>query len=123
MNEQEVLAQLRDIHVPIALGDAAPVEMAVWPFIGLAVVVAALLAIRFWRRNQWRQGARAEFSRIIEVEDRAAQWPLLIAFAASLPSRTQRPITLPSLVFRHPETISDTEHASFVDHLRAELGR
>ena len=43
MNEQEVLAQLRDIHVPIALGDAAPVEFAVWPFIAPAVVVMVLL--------------------------------------------------------------------------------
>lgn len=123
MNEQEVLAQLRDIHVPIALSDAAPVELAVWPFIVLAVIAAALLAIRFWRRNQWRQGARAEFARIIEIEDRAAQWPLLTAFAASLASRAQRSVTLPNLAYRHPDTISDTERAAFVDHVRAELRR
>lgn len=123
MNEQEVLAQLRDIHMPIALGDAAPVELAVWPFIVLAVIAAALLAIRFWRRNQWRQGARAEFARIVEIEDRAAQWPLLTAFAASLASRAQRSIALPDLAYRHPDTISDAERTAFVDHVRAELRR
>ncbi len=123
MNEEELLSQLRDIHVPVALSEAAPVAFAAWPFIVLAVVIAMVLAVRFWRHNQWRQGAKAEFAHILQVEDRAAQWPMLINFAASLSRRAGRVITLPELAYRNPDTISEDERTAFIDTLGAELGR
>ena len=123
MSEDDVLAQLRDIHLPGELGAAAPIELAAWPLIALAVVVGAILATRLWSRNRWRRSARADFSRIVRVEDRAAQWSQLLAFAGGLSDRAGRPLTLPSLAYRRPDSITDAERAALVAHLGAELGR
>ena len=123
MNEDTVLAQLRDIHLPADLGVAAPVTMTPWPFLGLAVIAAAILAVRIWRARQWRQSARAELARIVQVKDRAAQWSLLLAFAAGLSKRARRPLALPPVAYRHPESVSDPERAEFIVFLGAELGR
>lgn len=123
MSEDDVLAQLRDIHLPGELGAAAPVEFAAWPLIALAVVVVAILAMRLWSRGRWRRNARADLSRIVRVEDQAAQWSLLLAFAGGLSDRAGRPLTLPSLAYRRPGSITDAERAALISHLGAELGR
>ena len=123
MKEDDVLAQLRDIHLPADLGAAAPFEFAAWPFIALAVVIAAILVTRYWNRNRWRRGAATDLSRIVRVEDQAAQWSLLLAFAGGLSARAGRPINLPNLAYRRPESISDAERADLIATLSAELRR
>ncbi len=123
MKEDDVLAQLHDIHIPADLGSAAPIDFAAWPFLVLAVVIGAILVTRFWRRNRWRRSARFDFESIVQVKDQAAQWPMLLAFAASLPDRARRPVTLPNLAYRDPETVSEAERAAFITFLSAELGR
>ena len=123
MSEDEVLAQMRDIHLPAELAAAAPVAFASWPFIALAVVIAVILLVRFWRQQQWRRTARTEFARIVAIAEPAAQWPVLLAFAASLSERARRPVDLPALIYRRPETISDAEREQLVSAIRAELAR
>ena len=123
MTEDEALAQLRDIHLPAEIGAAASIQLAAWPFVTLVVVVGAILAIRFWNRYRWRRRAHADLARIVQIEDRAAAWPMLLAFAKSLPARTGRKITLPDLAYRRPDTITDGERAAFIDFVSAELRR
>lgn len=123
MNEDTVLAQLRDIHLPEDFGAAAPIAFAPWPFMVFAVVMGAILMVRIWRANRWRRRAKAEFARIVQVRDHLAQWSLLLGFAASLSDRAQRPVTLPHLAYRHPDSVSESEKAEFIDFLSAELGR
>ena len=123
MNEDTVLAQLRDIHLPADLGAAAPATMATWPFLVLAGIAGVLFAVHIWRARRWRQSARAELSGIVQMENRAAQWSMLLAFAAGLSKRARRPLTLPAFAYRHPDTVSDTERAEFIVFLGAELGR
>ena len=123
MNEDTVLAQLRDIHLPADFGAAAPIAFAPWPIMMLAVVIGAILAVRIWRANRWRRGAKTEFARIVQVKDHSEQWSMLLAFAASLSDRAQRPVSLPQLAYRHPDTVSETEKAEFIDFLSVELGR
>ncbi len=123
MSEDDVLAQLRDIHLPAELSAAAPIELAAWPLIALAVVVGAILVTRIWNRNRWRRSARTDLSRIVRVEDQAAQWSMLLAFAGGLSDRAGRPVTLPNLAYRHPESITDAERAELISYLSAELRR
>lgn len=123
MTEDAVLARLSDIHVPVDIGAAAPIAFAAWPFMTLAIIVGAICLVRIWRSNRWRRSAKAEFARIVEVKDHAAQWPMLLAFAASLPDRAGRPVTLPDLAYRRPETVSQDEKAAFISFLSAELAR
>lgn len=123
MTEDEALAQLRDIHLPADVDMAASIQFAAWPFITLTVVVVVVLATRFWSRNRWQRRAQSDLSQIVQTEDPTAQWSQLLAFAKSLPVRTGRKMTLPSLAYRRPEMITDTERAAFIDFVSAELRR
>ncbi len=118
-----MLTQLRDIHLPADLGTAAPAAMAMWPFLVLAGIAGVILAVHVWRARRWRQSARAELAGIVQVEDRAAQWSMLLTFAAGLSKRARRPLTLPPFAYRHPDTVSDTERAELIAFLGTELGR
>ena len=123
MNEDDVLAQLRDIHVPPELVAAIPIEFAAWPVIALAVVAGVILAARTWRRAQWRRHATNDLSRIARIEDRAAQWSLLLAFAGTLSGRAGHLVALPDLAYRHPATVTEAERAELIATLSAALRR
>lgn len=123
MNEDTVLTQLRDIHLPADLGAAAPAAMAVWPLLVLGGIASVILAVHVWRARRWRQSAKAELAGIVQLEDRAAQWSMLLTFAAGLSKRARRPLTLPPFAYRHPDTVSDTERAELIAFLGTELGR
>lgn len=123
MNEDDVLAQLRDIHLPAELNAATTLEFAAWPFVALALVVSCVLAARLWNRNRWRRSARADLAHILSIEDQATQWAMLLAFACGLVGRSGRPVTLPKAAFLRPETITDDQRSEFVAFLSAELRR
>lgn len=123
MTEDTVLAQLRGIHLPADPGLVAPSTFALWPFVLLAAVVGAILVVRIWRGSQWRRAARAEMARILEVDDQSTQWSMLLAFSASLSERARRPVTLPPLAYRRPDTVSQGERNEFITFLSRELGR
>ena len=123
MTEEEVLAQLRDIHLPADLAGAAPLAFALWPFLVLTGLVCLVLVLRLVGRNRWRRAATEELARISAVQDPANQWQMLLAFATSISERAGRPFALPDIAFKRPEQISDAERTAFVDYLRAELAR
>ena len=123
MKEEQVLAQLRDIHLPAEFGAAVATEFAGWPFAVLALVVFAIWVVRFWNRRQWRRGARADLSHILSIEDQATQWALLLQFACGLSGRSGRPVTLPPTAFMRPESISAEQRSEFIAFLRTELER
>lgn len=123
MKEDQVLTQLRDIHVPADLGAAVPIAFAPWPFVILAIILGAALMVRVWTRVRRRQQAGADLARIVGVEDPAEQWGRLLAFAGGLAERMGRRVTLPDLAYRRPETITDADRAAFIEHLHAELRR
>jgi hypothetical protein len=123
VTEDEALAQLRDIHLPTEIETAGSIQLAAWPFIALAIIVGTILAIRFLNQHRWRRRAQSDLARIAQTEDRAEQWSMLLAFAQSLPARTGRKVPLPSLAYRRPETITDSERAAFIDSMSGELRR
>ncbi len=123
MNEATVLAEMRDIHLPAGLADAAPLAFTLWPLAGLAVVAGVLVLIRAGLRRCRRRQARAELARIAATDDRSVQWSLLLAFAATRAGRVRHPRPLPRFVYRHPDTVSGPERTAFIEFLHAELGR
>ena len=55
----EILAELRDIHVPQADTGAATTVLAPEPLAVLVLALAALAGVRWWRRTRWRRDAPA----------------------------------------------------------------
>lgn len=123
MKDDDVLEQLRDIHVAAELSPELTPEFAVWPFIVLALVVLAIGLARLWNRNRWRRHARADLAHLLATEDQAMQWSGLLAFACGLSSRSGRSVTLPETAFVPPETITDQQRSEFISFLGAELRR
>ncbi|MGI9494130.1 MAG: DUF4381 domain-containing protein [Geminicoccaceae bacterium] len=55
MTPKQILAGLRDIHLPEATSDAAAVDLALWPLV-LVLLAALLIAWMIWRRRSiWRR--------------------------------------------------------------------
>lgn len=123
MTEEEILAQLRDIHFPDELADGAALVFAVWPFLVLGGLVALLFALRLIGRNRWRRTARGELAEIVAVEDPDRQWAMLLSFATTLSERAGRSFTLPETAFLRPENIDEADRKAFIAGLRAELTR
>ena len=55
---QEILTELRDIHLPVVAEAQAPLTLDPRPFIVLGVIVAIVAVIRHLRATQWRREAR-----------------------------------------------------------------
>ena len=123
MNEDEILARLRDIEVPTDTGIELPAEFALWPFAVLACLIAVVLVLRFIGRNRWRRAARRDLDRILSVEDQGRQWSELLTFATGLSARSGRSTTLPDVAFQRPDAIDDGDLRAFVTFLQAELAR
>lgn len=123
MTEDEALAKLRDIHLPAEFDMTTSIQLAAWPSIALAMIGGTILAIRLWNSHRRRQRARRDLAHIAQTEDQIAQWSMLLAFAQSLPARTGRKIALPSLAYRCPKSITDTERAAFIEFVSTELRR
>ena len=123
MKEDDILAQLHDIHLPPDLAAAATAQFAAWPFVALAACLLGILALRLWIRNQWRRSARADLARILAIPDRPTQWAGLLTFAANLSSRSGQSLSLPATAFVRPESVTDEQRAAFIAFLSAQMRR
>ena len=81
MNRDELIAQLRDIHLPAEAVEAAPLDFAFWPIVAYLATTMLVLAIIYWRRSAWRREVHAELRRIEGNPDRQGRWLTLIALA------------------------------------------
>lgn len=123
MNEDGVLGQLRDIHLPESADLGGSTTFAIWPFIVLGTVVCLILIARYWNRNRWRREARRDLASIMEIEDPAERWQTLLSFASSLSDRSGRAVKLPEYAFQRPEILDDTVRTEFTRFLRTEIRR
>ena len=123
MNEEQVLEQLRDIHVPAALERTVNTDFALWPFAVLALIVSLILLTRLWNGGRWRRHAKAELCQILSNDNQETQWSQLLKFATDLSARSGRPLTLPEAAFMPPDTLSEQQKTDFVKFLNAQLER
>lgn len=123
MKPEDILEQLRDIHLPEAGGPPLASTFALWPFLVFAGFVLVVAIARMIGRNRWRRSARAELAEIADIADPDLRWTGLLTFASTLSERSGRAITLPEVAFRNPNAIDPAEREGFVAFLRAELVR
>lgn len=82
---EEVLETLRGAHAPPApSGGAAHGGFAWEPLAVFACLVAALVALRWWRRTRWRRMARARLAEIDRAPPGAGRWGMTVALIEAL---------------------------------------
>ncbi len=96
---QEILTELRDIHLPVVAEAEAPLTLDPRPFVVLAIVIAVVVLIRYLRATHWRRQARRRLQEIAAIQDPAQAQTALTSLLNAIPERA-RLSTLPDSVFR-----------------------
>ena len=123
MMQQDLLGQLRDIHLPTTTIAAPAPGYALWPLIVFALALGAVLGAEYWRRTSWRRQARAALRTIEADRDRAQRWSSLVMLAVQMARISGRPDMVPSLAYKNPLVVTDEEAAALCTHLRREMAR
>ncbi len=123
MTREEILAQLRGVHLPPSAVDSGEVVIALWPLWTFLAIVLLLAAVRWWRQNTWRREARAALGQIEALADPIARWDALLDLSIRIAHVRDRVEPLPALAYRAPETIADDDTRALAKHIRDRLNR
>lgn len=107
--EQNLLSQLRDIHLPES-GGFWPPAPGWWVLAALALVLlmtAALLLIRWRRRNRWRRAAHRKLEQLARNRSPSPHWFAQLNALLKQCARVCYP-------HEHPEAMSGTAWAEFL---------
>ena len=119
MTPEELLRDLRDIHLPEAAGGAG-FDIALGPFLFLLVALI-LLAVLAWLRGRfWRFQARARLRRIDAAAEPRKQWPQLLVLVRQI-GRLSGGTAPPDCVYLPPERVGPQEVATARRYLREAL--
>lgn len=84
MTPEEILTDLRDIHMPDSAADGAGAALVLWPLL-LVLLAALILVFLFWRRRSvWRRELLADLDRLkhqtgkLDQRERWARLALLL---------------------------------------------
>ena len=123
MTQEELLRQLRDIHLPADSAVEPAMGVALWPIIVFALALALILVARYWRRTSWRRQARSAL-RVIETDrDLVRRWSSLLQLAVQLARISGRPGIVPEFAYKHPQSVTDDDATALGAHLRREIAR
>ena len=122
MTQAELVAQLRDIHLP-ADAPAAAASWTWWPIIALALALGCVLLAGYWRRTAWRRQARAWLASIEAERDLERRWSSLLMLAAQVARRAGRPDAISLSAYRRPQAVTRADIEALVAHLRQEIAR
>ena len=113
---QEILTELRDIHLPVVAEAQAPLTLDPRPFIVLGVIVAIVAVIRHLRATQWRREARRRLQDIRTISDPAKAQAALTTLLNAIPDRA-RLSTLPDSVFRTQDSAKPEDVTALRAHV------
>ena len=74
MTPEDILQELRDIHLPVDAAWQAPSALSVWPFLVFLGIVFLVFLAGFWRRTLWRREAARRLSQIDRIDDQIVRW-------------------------------------------------
>lgn len=120
MTPDELLQDLRDIHLPEAPHEAWGLGFALEPFAILAGVLVILTVLALRRRRLWRRQARARLREIEREAGPEEQWRGLLELLKQT-GRRVRAAPPPDCVFRPLERVGPAEIETVRSYLRATL--
>ena len=118
MTVDEVIAQLRDIHLPPEADEGLGFTFAIWPLAVFATVCFAVFLVAAWRRSQWRGEARSELRRIQADSNPLHHWPALLVLASEISRLRAYRHPLPEVAFRSPDTVTAEDVAALAAHVK-----
>ena len=128
MTQEELLRQLRDIHLPADPGAELASGFALWPIIAFALALGCILVARYWvagygRRTSWRRQARSALKAIEADRDLARRWSSLLKLAVQIARISGRSDIVPGLAYKNPQVVTDEDATALCAHLRREIAR
>lgn len=117
---QEILTELRDIHLPVVAETQTPWSLDPRPFVMLAVIVGLVGMIRYLRATQWRREARRRLREIAIISDPLKAQNALTALLNAVPARA-RLSQLPDSVFQAAGTPRKEDVEVLQNHVEAVL--
>ena len=118
MTVDEVIVQLRDIHLPPDANEGLGLEFAIWPLAVFGTICFAVFVLVVWRRNQWRRDTRAELRRIQANSNSLYLWPALLSLALESLRLSGHRYPLPESAFQAPDTVTDEDVVALVAHVK-----
>lgn len=120
MTPGDLIADLRDIHTPQAVGEAA-----VWLSPAPLIVFAALLAAgAFWshrRKTAWRRGGARRLDAIKDIGDPAERWAALITLF-QLATRHSGGSVAPDYLFQPRDRLGADAEDRLIADIQRRLG-
>ncbi len=120
MTPEELLKDLRDIHLPVPPQDVARFDIAFEPFVVVGILVLIAVIIAYRRRRLWRAQARARLEEVEREPNSAERWSRLIRLAAAA-SRRSRAGPPPDCVYLPVERVGPDDVAKVQQFVRAAL--
>lgn len=122
MTPEEILLELRDIHLPPEpAGAALSPSLAPEPILLALALLAALVLVARRRATRWRRQGRARLAALRREPSEARAFEGMTALAAAL-SRAGRAGPAPAAAHLPPERIGAAERAALRAHLAKALG-
>ena len=121
MTVDEVIAQLRDIHLPPEADEGLGFTFSIWPLAVFATVCFAVFLVVAWRRSQWRRDVRVELRRIQADSNPLHRWPALLALALEISRLRAYRHPLPEVAFRAPDTVTAEDVAALAAHVKGAI--
>lgn len=122
MTPEEILLELRDIHLPAAAsGSASSPPFAPEPFLLAGAVLAALVFAAWRRATRWRRQARARLAALSHERSADLVFAGMTALAADL-SRSGKAGPAPAAAHLPPGRVGSMENAALRRHLQMALG-
>ena len=118
MTVDELIVQLRDIHLPPDANQVLGLEFAIWPLAVFGAISFSAFALMAWRRNRWRREKRAELRRIQASALASTLWPALLSLALETSHLSGHRYPLPESAFQAPDKVTHEDVASLVAHVK-----
>ena len=118
MTVDELIIQLRDIHLPPDANRALDLGFAIWPLVVFGTISFTVFVLIEWHRNRWRREKRAELQRIQASAPSPSLWPELLSLALETSRLSGHHYPLPESAFQAPDTVTHEDVASLVAHVK-----